>query len=58
MNKKTQINKNKVNEAIKGQSQEILDHLTREYKRDKDLKQNLLRLKIIMSRTYISTLIH
>ena len=58
MNKKTQINKNKVNEAIKGQSQEILDYLTREYKRDEYLKQNLHRLKIIMSRTYISTLIH
>jgi len=58
MNKKTQTNKNKVNEAIKGQSQEILDHLTREYKRDEYLKQNLHRLKTIMSRTYISTLIH
>jgi hypothetical protein len=58
MNKKIQTSKVNTIEVIKTLPQELFDNLAREYKRDQDFKRNLHRLKIIMARTYISTLVH
>jgi hypothetical protein len=58
MNKKAQSNKDKTINVVKALPQELFDQLAREYQRDEYLKRNLHRLKTIMSRTYISTLIH
>lgn len=58
MKKNVQNKTNNVTGVVNALSQEIMDKLARDYKREQALIRKQLRLKIIMSRTYVSKLIH
>ncbi|MFK8013801.1 MAG: hypothetical protein AB8B80_17310 [Marinicellaceae bacterium] len=59
MNKKNQNGvREEGNELVKVLPQEIIELLADEYNREQTLKRNILRLKIWMSKTYVSKLVH
>lgn len=55
---KTQTIKSKDSKFHNTYTKKKFNHLVKEYKREQELEQKLQKLRILMSNTYVSDLIH